>query len=168
MFKEAFNVDRDDGFMEKPTADPGLVTTHSKGQLELDENALCFDMTQGHMSPWNAAVLEILVKRLKRACRQSKYKLPERPLEYFEDIIRERFKRARNSWKRGMARLTDGDILETPEEVEARILASKDAQLAKARKRERRVAVSPAILYVDLADIFAETPPTPRHGEGNH
>lgn len=142
MFKGAFKVDRDDGFIDAPTANPGLVSAHSEGKFELDEKALCFDMTQGHASRWNAAVLDILVKRLTRACQKSKYKLPKRPPEYFEDITRERFKRARNSWKRGKARLTDGEILETPEEVETRILASKDVQLARARKRERRVAVS--------------------------
>lgn len=135
-------MDRDDGFIDQPTADPGLVDAHSKGQLELDEAVLCFDMTQGHTSQWNAAVLDILVKRLMTACEESRYKLPERPLEYFEDIVRERFKRARQSWKRGKARLTAMDTLETPEEVEIRILTSKDVQLAKARKRERRVAVS--------------------------
>lgn len=142
MFKDAFKVDRDDGFIDQPTADPELVNAHSKGQLELDEATLCFDMTQGHTSQWNAAVLDVLVKRLMTACRESKYKLPKRPLEYFEDIVRDRFKRARSSWKRGQARLTAMDTWETPEEVEIRILASKDVQLARARKRERRVAAS--------------------------
>lgn len=142
MFKDSFGVTGDDDFLGHQSADPALVRAFKEGLVNLDQEDLHFDMREGPDSDWNGAVMDILVRKLEKASKTSGYKLPSRSKAYYLDLVRDRYKRARAAWRRAQPRTTDMDVLESPKEVESRLVASKDHQLATARSRERRVAVS--------------------------
>ena len=141
VFKKAFHVDGDDDFMGHESVDPTLVKAYESGGAGPDKRNLRFDMTSGPKHQWNRAVLMILMKKLKKACKESRLRVPERSEAYYLDILSDRYKRARVAWKRAQPKLTDGDTLETPAEVEERLLKGKETQLRQARTKERRVAV---------------------------
>ena|ERR1700722_11265798 len=128
--------------MGHETADPALVRAHKEGLAEPDPNDLHFDMKAGPDSEWNTAVLDILLKTMKKMEKKSTLRYPHRSDAYFLDLVRDKYKRARSSWKRAQPKQTDMDIEETPAQVEDRLVTSKESQLKLARTRERRVAVS--------------------------
>jgi hypothetical protein len=134
IFKDAFDVQRDDDFLNYDSLDSdGMSTT------EIDMENLRLDMNKGANNEWNEAVLHILVKRVEKAHQHAR--LPERSREYFEDLVRDKFERARTYWRKGRRRITADCVLETPDEVAARIESTKDRELAGARDRERKAAV---------------------------
>ena len=131
-----------DNFIAHESADKDLVRQHEEGLAKLDKNNLHFDMTQGPDSLWNAAVIDILVKKLMKAHGKSREYLPEQPEEYFLDMVRGRYSRARNSWRRAQPWLNDDERRETAEEVETRLLSVKEKEKSTSRMKERRVKVS--------------------------
>jgi hypothetical protein len=107
----------------------------------LDKANLSLDMKQGPDNDWNAAVLHVLVKRVEIAYRLAH--LPSRPREYFQDIVRKKFERARAQWRKGQPRLTENDAMETADQLSSRIGKGKDRELTVARDRERKASVCP-------------------------
>ena len=133
--------------MAHESADGALVRAHAEGSPPPDTKDLRFDMTAGPESPWNSSVLEFLALETQKEQMKSRHDLPDRPYEYFLDLVRDKYKRARVSWKRAQPKVNDRDALENPEEVEARLLSSKDRQRAIARIRERRANVSETLYH---------------------
>ena len=127
--------------MGHESVDPALVGTYESGGAGPDKHNLRFDMASGPKSQWNRAVLMILMKKLKKACKESRLRVPDRSEAYYLDILTDRYKRARSAWRRAQLKVTEADALETPAEVEERLLKSKEIQLRQARTRERRAAV---------------------------
>jgi|HubBroStandDraft_6_1064221.scaffolds.fasta_scaffold219245_2 hypothetical protein len=150
------------------SADPALVRAHKDGSAKPDESDLRFDMREGPDSMWNSAVIDILVKKVQKAHKKSRYVIPERSRAYFLDLVQDKFKRARRSWKRGQAQLTEADVLETPEEVEARLVADKTRRLMNVRTRERRVQVSELSFAKAVIEFPVEVPTPIEHGGGNY
>lgn len=87
-------------------------------------------------------MVDILAKKIEKARSRSSYKIPERSSAYIVDLVEEKYKRIRGFWKRGQPQRIDLDVLETPQQVEARLVESKTRRLVKARTRERRIHVS--------------------------
>lgn len=87
-------------------------------------------------------MIDILAKKIEKARGRSRYKIPERSPAYIVDLVEEKYKRIRGFWKRGQPQHVDPDVLETPQQVEARLVESKAYRLTKARTRERRIHVS--------------------------
>jgi hypothetical protein len=71
VFKDAFKVGGDHDFLNHDTVDS---EAKEKGT---DENDLRFDMTAGPDDDWNAAVLRVLIKHVKKEHRRSGF--PHRP-----------------------------------------------------------------------------------------
>jgi hypothetical protein len=117
---------------------------------EINKRDLRLDMKKGPNDDWNAAVIHILVKRMEKA--HSRAQLPQRPREYFKDIVRGRFDRARIQWRKGQRKVTETGILETTEEVSNRVAEGKDHELAAARDRERKASVR--VSFVIDASVF--------------
>lgn len=121
--------------------DARTLQAFNDGREEPDPDHLCFDLRKGVDSPWNDCVLRILVDEIKVARKASKYKIPKRSDAYLLDMVQERYLRARTSWKETVPRYTIDNKMETPGEVESRVLTEKEKKEKSARCRERRVAV---------------------------
>lgn len=117
------------------------MAAHKAGLAAPDKANLHFDMKHGPNSEWNQAVIDILVCKVKKIHRHSKYKRVVRTQGYLEDLVSEKYKRVRGLWRAGQPRKNDMDVPETPEELESRMLRDKERQLTNHRTRERRVAV---------------------------
>jgi hypothetical protein len=105
----------------------------------IEKENLRLDMKRSANSDWNMAVLHILTKRVEKAYHHAH--LPPRQREYFEDIVRDKFERARAHWRKGQQRVTENCVLETADELVKRITEGKDRELMNARDRERKAAV---------------------------
>jgi hypothetical protein len=127
------------------SADPELVDAGMTGP---DKSHLLFDMRQGPDSAWNNEVINILAKGVEKARAAYHCKTPPRSHAYLLDLVRDKYKRVRASWKRGQPQKTEADVAETPQEVEARLIVDKNHRLATARKRERRVQVNEFLLWL--------------------
>jgi hypothetical protein len=137
VFKDEFGVNNDDDFVGKESADPADVREFEAcGYPRPDENNLIFDFKSGPRSDWNAAVVDILVEKLR-----DRSTIPKSDA-YLVDLVEERYGRIRLSWKRSLPRTTDEGVKETPDTWEDRILKDKELQLKNARRRERRKTVS--------------------------
>jgi hypothetical protein len=135
LFKHVFQVNNDDDFIGKPTADPNHVRAfEAYGHPAPNPAELVFDFRSGPQSTWNREVINILVWKLQMDLSKSE--------AYLVDIVEERYGRVRASWKRGQPRTTDEGISETPGAMEVRVQRDKEDQLKNARKRERRKTVS--------------------------
>jgi hypothetical protein len=124
--------------MMHESADPELLNRFAEGLAKPDKDELRFDMTEGPDSQWNNVVIRILTRRLQEAAGD---RLPSRPREYYLDLVREKFKRARNAWKRAQPKVSLDGQNETPDDVAARVSEHKQRQWTFARERERRVNV---------------------------
>jgi hypothetical protein len=141
VFKDAFGIERDDDFITYCGVESGSVEPQ-----RLDKANLRLDMRQGPDDDWNAAVLHVLVKRVEKAHHLAH--LPPRPREYFQDIVRKKFERARAQWRKGQPRLTENDAMETLDELSSRIGKGKDRELTVSRDRERKASVCPQPRHV--------------------
>jgi hypothetical protein len=142
-FKDAFDIEGDDDFLHYQSVDSEGMAVE-----DIDKTNLLLDMKKAPDSDWNAAVLHILTKRVERAYRHAG--LPQRPHEYFQDVVRGKFDRARARWRQTQKRVTEKQILETTDEVSTRVAESKSRELAAARGRERKASVG-AHLHVNTA-----------------
>jgi len=95
-------------------------------------------MKAGPGSEWNRAVLLILMKKMKKACQKSGLRVPERSEAYYLDLLEQRFKRVRSVWKQAQPKRKEDDELESPSDVERRLVIAKQTGLKIARTRERR------------------------------
>jgi hypothetical protein len=137
VFKKVFGVNCDDDFIGKETADPAdVLAFEAYGFPEPEANNLLFDFRNGPRTPWNNAVVDILVTLLAKTSSVSK------PEAYLAELVEERYGRVRASWMTGQPRTTDQGVSESPAAMENRMVRAKDAQLKNARRRERRKSVS--------------------------
>ncbi|KAG2360889.1 hypothetical protein BDR07DRAFT_1486450 [Suillus spraguei] len=96
-----------------------------------------FDLQNGYKSPWNSRIIDSLLEELQK--RGGDESWPFRRSEmYFRDILQHRFKRLRTIWTAAQPKVTAKGALETPAEVEERLIAKKDETLKSTRQTTRR------------------------------
>jgi hypothetical protein len=96
---------------------------------------LHFDMRGVYNNPWNLKVVAILADDFK----EKQGELPVRPDSYLRAIFLERFERCRVKWNVMGARIVEETGLwETPEQVESRVLKTKDNDEKVHRRATRR------------------------------
>jgi len=108
-----------------------------------EENALVLDLRHKNSSVWNTKVLDLLLARVMEKRTGNAWEdLPERSEAYFFDIICGQINRARNAWKVGQPQLNDEGEVESPEDIEKRMVATKESSNRRQRAYTRRRSVS--------------------------
>ncbi|KAI5987192.1 hypothetical protein EDD15DRAFT_2372596 [Pisolithus albus] len=148
LFKEVFGIEQDIDFVGHQPApvDDVQAYEHEDGPGP-NSNKLAFDLSKNHTSPWNAEVIEVLLRKLQKCCEDENWPI-KRSDSYIREILRYRYKKLRTVWLRAQPKLTRNGNPETPAEVEARMLAhleklGKESRQATHRrnKYKRRKAV---------------------------
>jgi hypothetical protein len=78
---------------------------------------------------------------------------------YFRDILQHRFKRLHTIWTAAQPKVTAKGALETPAEVEERLIAKKDETLKSTRQTTRRKNVCSRYSYRSDTDALSEISP---------
>jgi hypothetical protein len=135
-------VENDEDFALHDCPPSEAICAYSRGHGEgPDEGHLQLDMRGKKPSKWNEMVAQILLDKLLLT-KEEWADLPERSDAYFLDIIMEKIDRARGYWKRAWPKIKDDGEVETLEEVEERMITSKDKNGKSSCMRMRRRAVS--------------------------
>jgi hypothetical protein len=141
LFKDVFGISRDEDFADHKTASPEQVKAFVDDTANgPDPEDLHFDMNGLCSNAWNRRVIAALAEKFeeKRRSRPKHLRIPERPVEYVEELLTERFKRCKGHWTDRQAQFTDTGIKETQEEVEIRVNKAKTVELRNARHATRR------------------------------
>ncbi|KAG2744586.1 hypothetical protein P692DRAFT_20744017, partial [Suillus brevipes Sb2] len=102
-----------------------------------------FDLRNGSKTPWNSKIIDLLLEEIQKRCIEEQWPF-QRSEAYFREILHDRYKRLRTIWTAAQPKVTAKGILETPVEVEKRLVTKKDETLKTTRRRNkyrRRVAV---------------------------
>ncbi|KAI5990353.1 hypothetical protein EDC04DRAFT_2541385, partial [Pisolithus marmoratus] len=138
LFKEKFDFTQDMEFILCACADSDDVSSYQYEDGPGPDLATpLFDLRHNAKSAWNSAVIDILAQELKSKCTKEAW-LITRSDAYLRDMIVDRYKRLRTTWKNAQPRLTDIGTLETPAETEARLLMQREQVLKETRQTTRR------------------------------
>ncbi|KAG6375694.1 hypothetical protein JVT61DRAFT_3268 [Boletus reticuloceps] len=137
LFKDEFGIMQDVDFVAHQPAslDDVQAYEHEDGPGP-DPEQLAFDLSQGYNSPWNSSILESLLREFQARCKDESWPVKKSD-NYVRQALRNRYKRLRTTWLRGQPRLTSNGIVETPAEVEERMLEHLK-QLGKASRQNTR------------------------------
>jgi hypothetical protein len=141
LFKDVFDIEQDEDFLNHKSASPEQVQAFvddSSGGPDSDD--LHFDMIGPYNNVWNRRVIAALAEKFeeKRQAQPKHLRLPQRPVEYVEQLLVKRFERCRTHWLNQKPRVTDGGIKETQEQVEIRVNNAKRMERKNARHTTRR------------------------------
>lgn len=121
-----------------------IIRACAKGHREgPNEKDLQLDMRGKKPSKWNERVAQILLDKLLLTMSDGCADLPERSDAYFLDMITEKIDRARGYWRKAQPKIKDDCEVETLQEVEDRMIVSKDENGKYSRMGTRRRAVGP-------------------------
>jgi hypothetical protein len=95
-------------------------------------------------SQWNKRIIEILVEKFRdiEDENENEWNLPSRTNFYIQDMIKEKLKRLRTTWRRAQCQLKDSGELETETEWEERMIKYLSEDTKNARHLTRRQNVS--------------------------
>ncbi|KAG1901558.1 uncharacterized protein F5891DRAFT_931587, partial [Suillus fuscotomentosus] len=102
-----------------------------------DLKNLTFDTKNGSKTPWNSRIIDLLLGELRRRGDEERWPFA-RSEAYFRKILRDRYKRLRMVWTCAQPKVTAKGVLETPAEVEERLITKKDKLLKVTRQTTRR------------------------------
>jgi hypothetical protein len=141
VFKETLKIEQDEDIVSHQVALKEDIERYHEGHGNgPDPDNLRLDLKGEANSGWNSKVVQILRGKLEPKTRY--YELPTRSDRYLDDIIQAKFKRLRICWRQVQVRINEAGRLETPDELENRVQAKKDATLKSARHNTRRHSVS--------------------------
>jgi len=142
LFKQVFNVERDEDFGSFAPATAKQLEEFSLGGDGPNHNYPQWDMSGAPTSPWNEAIVDILTDRLITELEKIKPPLfPKKTRMYWEVAIREKFCRIKQEWAQAQPHITDTGQIEHANEIEERRIKYTDRRLKRTRVRERRVRV---------------------------
>lgn len=141
LFKDVFGIKQDEDFVTHLAATASAIQSYIDGGDGPNINDLHLDMQGSYSSEWNKRAFDLLLGEVRNRRDREGWLLPMRSDRYFEELIRDRFKRLRIVWHRGQCRPVAGGR-ETPAEAERRMVHDKVTQLKKARHNTRRNNVS--------------------------
>ena len=129
LFETVFDVTHDDDFTmhEPPSHEEILSFKRGEGEGPNPDD-LRIDMKGTISSKWNKAVVDILLEKLLQKKDDPEYwgDMPKRSNTYFEDLIVIKLTRARSSWKNAQPHLNEEGELENIDEVEKRMITTKE------------------------------------------
>ena len=143
LIKDEFSIENDEDFALQDCPSPETIRAYAQGYGEgPDKRSLQLDLRGKKASKWNEKVAQILLEKLLQKKEDGWMDLPERSDAYFLGFITEKINRARGYWRRAQPHIKDDGEVETLQEVEDRMIISKDESGKNARMRTRRRAVS--------------------------
>ena len=145
LFETVFQVTHDDDFtMHEPPSHEEIHSFDGGEGEGPNPDDLQIDMKGGTSSKWNNAVVDILLEKLLQKKADPEYwgDMPERSDMYFEDLIIQKLTRARSSWRNAQPHLNEEGELESIDEVERRMITTKEERDRAGRAYTRRKAVS--------------------------
>jgi hypothetical protein len=108
-----------------------------------DANDLRIDMRSSISTAWNQEVVNYLLDAvLEKVDKEEKWDfLPERSDAYFAELIEDKMKRAKTNWMNAQQKFNEDGEKETIEEVEERMVTTKDEKGKIGRAYTRRQSV---------------------------
>ncbi|KAG2744761.1 hypothetical protein P692DRAFT_20877833 [Suillus brevipes Sb2] len=138
LFKDVFSISQDSDFMlHEPASHDDVYAYEYEDGPGPNCNRLAFDLKGGPKSPWNDKVVGLLLEELHRRVNQESWPF-RRSEAYFKEVLQERYKRLRTVWIAAQPKVTAKGGLETPAEVEQRLIMKKDESLKVTRQTTRR------------------------------
>ncbi|KIJ64128.1 hypothetical protein HYDPIDRAFT_168190 [Hydnomerulius pinastri MD-312] len=149
LFKDKFGIAQDADFIahEWAGADDVHAFEYEDGPGPV-AHELSFDLTQSYTSLWNS-----------KHCEEEKWPV-EKPNNYLREVLKSRYKRLRTTWLKAQPKLMQNGVLETPGQVEKRLVDEMN-RLGKAsrqgtrrrNKYNRRVAILDHIIKLKLETV---------------
>ena len=108
-----------------------------------DANDLRIDMRSSISTAWNQEVVNYLLDAvLEKVDKEEKWDfLPERSDAYFAELIEDKMKRAKTNWMNAQQKFNEDGEKETIEEVEERMVTTKDEKGKIGQAYTRRQSV---------------------------
>ncbi|KAG1728475.1 hypothetical protein EDD22DRAFT_745823, partial [Suillus occidentalis] len=99
VFKDNFKISQDSDFIvHQPASHEDVYSyQHEDGQGPDPQN-LVFDLANRSRTPWNAKIIDLLLKELQKRCAQEGWPF-QRSDVYYKAILEECYKRLRTVWK---------------------------------------------------------------------
>jgi hypothetical protein len=137
------------------------VTTAALEQFAADPakgpklDNLHFDVKAGLRSEWNKKALQLMSAEFRKELEEDYENVPVRSPQYIEELIRERFRRLVNVWKRAQPQMTPSGELESHQAIEQRMMEDKDIELKTCRHITRRINVRWVLKKKEtITDVF--------------
>ena len=143
LFETVFDVKHDDDFtMHEPPSNEDINRFEREGEGPNPDD-LHIDIKGIISSKWNNAVIDILLEKLLQKKADPEYwgDMPEKSDMYFEDLILQKLTRARSSWRNAQPHLNEEGELESIDEVEKRMITTKEERDRAGRVYTRRMTV---------------------------
>ncbi|KAG2064013.1 hypothetical protein BDR04DRAFT_1163057 [Suillus decipiens] len=102
-----------------------------------DLNNLTFDLKNGSKTPWNHRIIDLLLEEIQKRCDEERWPF-QRSEAYFREILHDHYKRLHMIWTAAQPKITAKGTLETPTELEQRLIVKKDKTLKATRQTTRR------------------------------
>jgi hypothetical protein len=133
LFKDMLKINQDSEIVLHEIIPPTLAIKYAEGQERgPDLNGLHLDMKGGLNSDWNVKTISLLAEDLE--LHRKAFDLPERLETYREELVREKLKRLRVSWREFQPKTDEMGAEETPEALEACILEKHTVSSKQARQ----------------------------------
>jgi hypothetical protein len=143
LFKDVFNIAQDADFIiHEPVGREEVYSYEYEDGPGPDLKNLTFDLRNGSKTPWNSKIIDLLLEEIQKRCTEEQWPF-QRSEAYFREILHDRYKRLRTIWTAAQPKVTAKGILETPAEVEKRLVTKKDETLKATRQTTRRRNVGP-------------------------
>ncbi|KAG1908933.1 uncharacterized protein F5891DRAFT_922765, partial [Suillus fuscotomentosus] len=138
LFKDMFNISQDANFIAHEAARREDVYSYEyEDGPGPDLKNLVFDTKNRSKTPWNSRIIDLLLGELWRRGDEERWPFT-RSEAYFRKILRDRYKRLRTVWTCAQPKVTAKGVLETPAEVEERLITKKDKLLKVTRQMTHR------------------------------
>ncbi|KAG2050007.1 hypothetical protein BDR06DRAFT_1011627 [Suillus hirtellus] len=159
LFKDMFNISQDADFIAHEAAHREDVYSYEyEDGPGPDLKNLAFDTKNRSKTPWNSRIIDLLLGELRRRGDEERWPFA-RSEAYFRKILRDRYKRLRTVWMCAQPKVTAKGVLETPAEVEERLIAKKDELLKVTRQMTRRRNICSQYPDGSSTDTFSEISP---------
>ncbi|KAG2046086.1 hypothetical protein BDR06DRAFT_1039201 [Suillus hirtellus] len=138
LFKDVFGFSQDADFIVyEPASRQDVHAYEYEDGPGPDRRNPTFDLQNGSKSPWNSKIIDSLLKELQNRASEENWPF-QRSEAYFKEILQHRYKRLRTIWTAAQPKITAKGALETPAEVEERLITKKDETLKSTRQTTRR------------------------------
>jgi hypothetical protein len=156
LFETVFDVALDEDFAAHEPPSHEEILSFKRGGEGPNPDDLRVDMRGTVSSKWNEAVVDILLEKLfQRKVDPESGDMPDRSDTYFEDLILAKFVRVRSIWRNAQPQLNEEGELESIDEVERRMIMTKEEHDRAGRAYTRRKTVGACgsatpILNIDI------------------
>ena len=138
LFKEKLGITRDAEFITHVPVDAADVHDYEyEDGPEPDTYDIAFDLNHNQSSRWNAFILRFFLEELQKRCNEEAWPVKKTD-HYIEEILQQRYKQLRRVWRNAQPKLTSKGVLETPGEIEGRLVEERVKGGKESRQATRR------------------------------